>query len=55
MSGVRKVNVESEKKHEEVDKTLERHERDLEEMGKRLKRLEIEAGLYTRRLRGVDS
>lgn len=50
----RQFKVESEQQHEGVEKKLERHERDLEEMAKRLRRLEIEAGIYKSPLKGAN-
>jgi hypothetical protein len=46
---------ESEETHAEINKKLdEQHER-LGEMGRRLRRLEIEAGIYKPPLRGVKN
>ena len=40
--------------HEEVEETLERHEKELEQMARRLRRLEIEAGIFKTPLKGVS-
>jgi hypothetical protein len=34
--------------HQDVQETLDRHEQDLHEMAKRVRNLEIEAGMYPR-------
>jgi len=39
--------------HRDVEKTLDSHEKKLEEMAKRLRRLEIEAGIFKPPLRRV--
>lgn len=40
--------------HHEIDKALEDHEKRLEQMARRLRRLEIEAGIYKPPLRRTN-
>lgn len=44
----------TEAEHEEVEQRLNRHDRQLSEMARRLRRLEIEAGIVKPPLKGVD-